>query len=132
MNHDNPYFLEVIDTHVLIRQWLGGESSDPQVCAALLARFSPDYSMVGTGGQRLDFMKLSGFFRSAAGSRPGLEIGLSDLTLLQQSASGAVVAYRESQSLPGGDLTARLSTVVFDRDGAGKLLWRHLHETWIA
>ncbi|MGK5036050.1 DUF4440 domain-containing protein [Janthinobacterium sp. LB3P118] len=132
MNATNPYFDDVLSTHVLIRAWLAGEAAAPDHCAELLARFSPAFTMVAPGGKQLDHAGLTTFFRAAGGSRPGLQMRLSDLILIQDSAAGASVSYREYQSLPGSDSTERLSTVVYEKTPAGALLWRHLHETWVA
>ena len=132
MNPTNRYFDDVLSTHVLIRAWLAGEAAAPDHCAALLARFSLDFTMVAPGGMQLDHAGLTKFFQGAGGSRPGLAMRITELVLIQESAAGASVTYREFQSLPGGDSTERLSTVVYDTTPAGTLLWRHLHETWVA
>lgn len=132
MNATNPCFDDVLSTHALIRDWLSGEATAPEHCAQLLARFSPAFTMVAPGGKQLDHAGLTTFFRAAGGSRPGLQMRLSDLVFIQDSAAGATVSYRECQSLPGGENTERLSTVVYDKTPAGALLWRHLHETWVA
>ena len=132
MNATNPCFDDVLSTHALIRDWLSGEAATPEYCAQLLAHFSPAFTMVAPGGKQLDHAGLTKFFRAAGGSRPGLQMRLSGLVLIQDSAAGASVSYREYQSLPGGDSTERLSTVVYDKTPAGALLWRHLHETWAA
>ena len=131
MNDTNPCFDDVVSTHALIRDWLSGEATAPEHCAQLLARFSPAFTMVAPGGKQLDHAGLTTFFRAAGGSRPGLQMRLSDLVFIQDSAAGATVSYRECQSLPGGENTERLSTVVYDKTPAGALLWRHLHETWV-
>lgn len=131
MNATNPFFDDVLSTHALIRDWLSGEAAAPEYCAQLLARFAPAFTMVAPGGKQLDHAGLTTFFRAAGGSRPGLQMRLSDLVLIQDSAAGATVSYRECQSLPGGEHTERLSTVVYDKTPAGALLWRHLHETWV-
>ena len=131
MNDTNPCFDDVVSTHALIRDWLSGEATAPEHCAQLLARFSPAFTMVAPGGKQLDHAGLTTFFRAAGGSRPGLQMRLSDLVFIQESAAGATVSYRECQSLPGGENTERLSTVVYDKTPAGALLWRHLHETWV-
>ena len=131
MNATNPCCDDVVSTHALIRDWLSGEATAPEHCAQLLARFAPAFTMVAPGGKQLDHAGLTTFFRAAGGSRPGLQMRLSDLVLIQDSAAGATVSYRECQSLPGGENTERLSTVVYDKTPAGALLWRHLHETWV-
>jgi hypothetical protein len=132
MNATKSYFDDVLSTHVLIRAWLSGEAAAPAHCAELLARFSPAFTMVAPGGTQLDGAGLTTFFRAAGGSRPGLKMQISDLVLIQESAAGATVSYREFQSLPGAENTERLSTVVYEKTPAGALLWRHLHETWVA
>lgn len=132
MTASNRYFDDVLSTHVLIRDWLAGAENKAEKCTALLARFSPHFSMIAPSGKRLDSAGLAAFFTAAAGSRPGLEMHITDLTLLQESGIGAVVAYREIQSQPGVDSTERWSTVVYENTTDGRLLWRHLHETWVA
>ncbi len=132
MNAATPYFDDVLATHVLIREWLGGEAAAPESCANLLARFSPDFTMISPGGKQLDAAGLTAFFRAAGGSRPGLQMHIADLVLIQESAAGATVSYRELQSMPGAENTQRLSTVVYEKTPGGALLWRHLHETWVA
>lgn len=131
MTATNPCFDDVLSTHVLIRAWLSGEAAAGN-CAQLLARFSPDFTMVTPGGMRLDHAGLTGFFQGAGGSRPGLAMRITDLQLIQESATGATVSYREFQSLPGAENTERWSTVVYEKTSDGGLLWRHLHETWAA
>ena len=94
---------------------------------AFFARFFHDRAVRKTIG----YHRPTAFFTAAAGSRPGLQMRISELALLQQSSAGAVVRYREIQSQPGLDTTERWSTVVYDNMPDGRLLWRHLHETWV-
>ena len=132
MTASNRYFDDIFSTHVLIRDWLSGTANGAEKCAALLARFPPGFSMITPSGTRLDSAGLAAFFSSAAGSRPGLQMHITDLILLQQGSAGAVVGYREIQSQPGLETTERWSTVVYENAPDGRLLWRHLHETWVA
>lgn len=132
MSDMQPFFDDVVATHELIREWLAGATTDAAVCTALLARFAPGFSMISPAGKVLDKRALAAFFTTAAGSRPGLQMQIADLALLQQSAHGATVSYRERQTQPMVDATERWSTVVYEKTADGKLLWRHLHETWVA
>lgn len=132
MTASNRYFDDVLSTHVLIRDWLSGTANGAEKCAALLARFSADFTMIAPSGTRLDSAGLAAFFTGAAGSRSGLQMHITDLILLQQGSAGAVVGYREIQSQPGLETSERWSTVVYDNTTDGRLLWRHLHETWVA
>ncbi|EPE3626548.1 DUF4440 domain-containing protein [Serratia nevei] len=121
----NPYFTEVIDAHIAIERWLGKGAGEEQ---ALLARFTPDFSMIALSGAPLDFAALCAFFRAHRAAKPGLEIEIEEMKLVAEWPTGAVVSYREKQSLPGQNATLRYSTVVFERQPSA-LGWRHLHET---
>lgn len=121
----NPYFTEVIDAHIAIERWLGKGAGEEQ---ALLARFTPDFSMIALSGAPLDFAALCAFFRAHRAAKPGLEIEIEEMKLVAEWPTGAVVSYREKQSLPGQNATLRYSTVVFERQ-PNVLGWRHLHET---
>ncbi|TPG58334.1 DUF4440 domain-containing protein [Ewingella americana] len=125
----NRYLQEVLDAHQLISRWLGEASAPQDVCETLLARFSPAFSMVGLSGNRLDNAGLSAFFRAQGGAKAGLEIGIENMQLVAESATGAVVTYQERQQLPGQNATLRYSTVVFELGETGQVVWRHLHET---
>ncbi|WP_336221451.1 DUF4440 domain-containing protein [Citrobacter amalonaticus] len=125
----NRYFKEILDAHELIRCWLGNEDAKNEICENLLARFSAAYSMVTPTGVLLDFTTLNAFFRAQRGARPGLEITIKDMQVVAESENGATVVYKESQQLPGQNTTLRFSTVVFELNHDGNVIWRHLHET---
>ena len=132
MSDMHPFFHDVVSTHELIRDGLAGATTDAAACSALLARFAPGFSMISPGGKMLDKAGLAAFFSATAGSRPGLHMQIADLVLLQQSEQGATVSYRERQTQTGAQPTERWSTVVYEKTPEGRLLWRHLHETWAA
>lgn len=122
----NPYFTEVVATHVAIENWLGQGRGDVQ---ALLSRFSPDFVMIPPGGRRMDVSSVSDFFQAQRGGRPELAIGLDELTLVAEWPDGAVVRYRETQTWPGAAATVRWATAVFRLVGSNPQ-WLSLHETW--
>ncbi|WP_371316070.1 hypothetical protein [Rosenbergiella nectarea] len=78
----NRYFQEVIDAHELIRQWLGNAQANTVIYDKLLARFSPNYSMVTPGGIQLNYRSLAAFFSSHAGAKPGRSISIENMTLI--------------------------------------------------
>ncbi|PTU65791.1 DUF4440 domain-containing protein [Chromobacterium sp. Panama] len=129
MTKPNPYFDEVISAHIAIRQWFAGPA-DAAALEALMARFSPRFTMVAPSGAQLDLDGLRQLFARTGGGKPGLEIAVDQLALLDEHAVGATVAYREAQYLGGRPSSLRLATVVFERDAAGALRWRHLQETF--
>ncbi|CAM3773627.1 nuclear transport factor 2 family protein [Pseudomonas wadenswilerensis] len=127
MSQRNPAFKEVLDAHVAIQQWLSGTAPADRL-DALMARFSPLYSMITLPGQVLDYQGLRALFQQAHGKRAGLEISIDELHLIAEGPSLAVVGYREWQADAAGNRSVRRSTVVFERAN-GALRWRHLHET---
>jgi len=125
----NRYFQEVLDAHEFIRCWLGEAEAQEGVCDNLLARFSPEFTMVSTAGILLDFDALNHFFRTQRGVRKGLTLDIMDMQMVAESEKGATVCYKEQQHVPGQNTTLRFSTVLFTLDPQGNVLWRHLQET---
>ncbi|MCU1749932.1 DUF4440 domain-containing protein [Pseudomonas sp. 6D_7.1_Bac1] len=129
MTDYTPYFNEVTQTLIDIEQWFSG-TADRDVLTQLLARFSPQISMIVPNGNALDFPALSELFDKLGGARPGLRISLSELRGIDQHAGGATVSYRELQSDASGVLNDRRATAVIEKLPSGALQWRHLHETY--
>lgn len=116
MQMQNAGFNEVLEAHVLIRQWLAGDARPP-----LLERFAEGFTMFTLKGAALGKAQLEAFFAQAYGSRPGLSIEIDEL----HEVAPGVVTYREHQQDDTGQGNVRWSTVVFDRQGK----WLHLQET---
>jgi len=129
MNDYQDYFDEVIEAHRLIEQWFalpqGNDALDN-----LLTRFSPRFSMITPLGRVLDFEALNALFKMAGGMRNGFRIELNELHGIDQHECGATVSYRERQVDATGLETDRRSTVVFEKELSGRVVWRHLHETF--
>ncbi|TPG80770.1 DUF4440 domain-containing protein [Pseudomonas arsenicoxydans] len=129
MTDYTDYFDEVIQAHVAIEQWLAEERDDSEL-EQLLSRFSPQFSMISPLGRVLDFEALSELFQMAGGKKLGFRIELSELRGIALYDGGAVVSYREQQTDATGLHSDRRSTVVFEKGADGRLIWRHLHETF--
>jgi hypothetical protein len=129
MTDYSEYFDEVIQAHIAIEKWLALEL-DESVLEQLLARFSPQFSMISPLGRVLDFDALSELFMLAGGRKLGFRIELSELRGIVLYDGGATVSYRERQTDATGQHSDRRSTVVFEKQADGKVLWRHLHETF--
>lgn len=121
----SPFINEVITAHIAIENWLGRGEGDVQ---ALLARFTPTYSMITIGGSKLDHAALSAFFKGQKSAKQGLKIELSHIETVAEWQDGAIISYSEKQTMPGQLDTLRHSTVVFVITDSG-LQWQHLHET---
>jgi hypothetical protein len=129
MTDYTEYFDEVIQAHVAIEQWLA-EDRDEAELEQLLTRFSPQFSMVSPLGRVLDFAALNELFLLAGGKKLGFRIELSELRGVALYDSGAVVSYREQQTDAMGLHSDRRSSAVFEKQADGKVVWRHLHETF--
>lgn len=129
MTDYTDYFDEVIQAHVAIEQWFAVEEDDAAL-DRLLTRFSPQFSMVSPLGRMLDLQALSALFRMAGGQKRGFRIELNELRGIALHEHGAVVSYREQQTDATGLHSDRRSTVVFEKLESGKVIWRHLQETF--
>lgn len=125
----DAYAQEVIDAHIEIARWLSGEASQDAL-PALLARFSPDFTMITPAGALLDHAGLVALFGGGYGKRPGLTIAIDAMQTVAADAGTGLVIYREHQVDGLGNATWRRSSAAFIRDGAARPCWRHLHETF--
>ncbi|MGF6315650.1 DUF4440 domain-containing protein [Pseudomonas frederiksbergensis] len=129
MTDYTEYFDEVIQAHVAIEHWLAEERDESEL-EQLLMRFSPQFSMISPLGRVLDFEALNELFLLAGGKKLGFRIELSELRGVALYDGGAVVSYREQQTDATGLHSDRRSSVVFEKLADGKVVWRHLHETF--
>jgi hypothetical protein len=129
MNNNNPYFKELGDIHAEIRALFDG-SADDGALSRIMARFTPQFTMVMPSGVSLDHAGVREIFGKLRGARPGSQITLRDMEIVADYACGAVVKYREYQRDGAGNANVRRSTAVLDLDAHGKVTWRHLHETF--
>ncbi|MFK3649880.1 DUF4440 domain-containing protein [Lysobacter enzymogenes] len=128
MNPTDPFFCEIVDTLAEIEYWLSGRAGNDAL-APLLARFADAFSMISLSGDALDRAQIERFFRAGFGARPGLRIAIDEVRPLCAWDGGAALAYREIQTHGAGEPDVRRSTVVFERDDAGRIRWLRLHET---
>jgi hypothetical protein len=125
------YFEEVIQAHEAIERWFAVEENDVAL-RQLLSRFSPAFSMISPLGRVLDFDALAALFRMAGGKKNGFRIELSELHGIAWHEHGATVSYRERQTDASGLHSDRRATVVFEQTESGRVIWRHLQETFCA
>ncbi|AMO80622.1 DUF4440 domain-containing protein [Obesumbacterium proteus] len=129
MSANNPYFVEVVESHELIQRWFANASASEALCEQLLSHFSPAFTMVGMSGMLLNYPAVCAFFRANGGGKAGLSIEVSEMTIIVEWENGAVVSYKETQTQPEQPKTVRFSTAVFEKGSQGNVIWRHLHET---
>jgi hypothetical protein len=129
MTDYSEYFEEVIQAHEAIERWFAVEENEAAL-ESLLTRFSSEFSMVTPLARVLDLKALSALFRMAGGKKTGFKIELSELCGIALHERGATVSYREQQTDASGLNTDRRSTVVFEKNKSGRVIWRHLQETF--
>jgi hypothetical protein len=131
MQEVNPYFAEIDDVNALVQAWYNS-AADAAVLERLMGRFSADFSMILPNGGTLNYATLHEIFARNGGQYPGFEIAIIDKAVLASYPTGAVVTYTEHQSDGHGKRTLRRSTAVLELDAQGKVMWRHLQETFCA
>jgi hypothetical protein len=129
MTDSNPYFEELSSIHVDIQALFDG-SADAGMLDRLMVRFAPHFRLVTPTGAVLDRAGLRDTFAKLTGARRGSRIAIRDMEIVAEYPEGAVVRFREYQRDSTGHANVRHSTAVFDIDAHGKVLWRHLHETF--
>jgi hypothetical protein len=127
----NPYFVELGEINADVQAWYNS-AADAAVLERLMARFSPQFSMILPNGATLNRATLHDIFAKNGGQYPGFELAITDMAIVAQYPSGAVVTYNEHQTSGDGKRTLRRSTAVLERNAAGKVMWRHLQETLCA
>jgi hypothetical protein len=125
----NPYFAELRAVNAEVQAWYNS-AADAAVLESLMARFSPEFSMILPNGGTLNRASLHEIFAKNGGQYPGFEIAITDTVMVAQYPRGAVVSYNEHQSDGQGKRTLRRSTAVLECDAQGKVRWRHLQETF--
>jgi hypothetical protein len=131
MSDANPYFDALKAINLEVQAWYTGVA-EANALDRLMARFSPQFSMVLPTGGTLDFATLRDIFAQHGGHRPGFAIEITSQVVVADYPCGAVVTYCERQSDGDVTLNLRRSTVVFERDAHGNVLCRHLQETFYA
>ena len=124
---------EVNDLHQFFEDWVSGalpktEESYARVQQAL----SDDFAIVGPDGRLTQRDPLLNGLYAAHLGRPNFRIWIENYQLHPQLGELAIVTYEEWQEIEG-EVTARLSTAVFQQDAAAPngVRWLHVHETWL-
>ncbi|WP_186076703.1 polyketide cyclase [Burkholderia gladioli] len=130
------YFDMIAASCAEIEAWLAGTEHGEAALDALMARFAPSFTMIGTDGSQLDRAATRALFARLAGVKPGLAISFSAMRVIAAWDGGAAIGYDEHQRDASGPLRSRRSTAVFAReagDGSAgsEIRWVHLQETWV-
>lgn len=125
---------EIVALHVFFDGWLSGRlEAGEAVFAELRAALSPDFTMVGPTGKRLDQAAVIGWLASAHGSRGAdFRIWIENVAPLLQRGPVHLATYDECQHIAGTDTRRRVTGVFEEKAGARNgLVWLAVHETWV-
>lgn len=125
---------EIVGLHRFFEGWLSGRLADDDDTFAPLARaLSPDFTMVGPQGKRLDRAAVLNWLKAAHGScGADFRIWIESVSLLMTRGGVVLASYDECQHMGGRD-TRRRATGVFEEDSGARngLVWLAVHETWV-
>lgn len=129
----HPAIREVIELHDFFQAWLTAALPNDEATFARFAETTdPDFTLITPDGTVLDCAAVTGWIRSAHGSRPGSRLWTTDHAVRYADAGCVLVTYNEWQTRDGAT-TCRISSALFTAGDAAPngLLWQHVHETWI-
>ena len=126
---------EILDLHVFFEGWIAGilPNDDETYRSLFLEHLDEGFTMIQPSGGVADRGELVTGMRGAHGANPGFRIAITDVAVQMRVGDALVVMYTEWQKGAMASKTAnngRRSTVVF-RDEGDRLIWSHLHETWL-
>lgn len=121
---------EILSLHEFFVRWFSGKPADFGQCEQAL---HGDFTMVTPDGQAHSRAQIIGRLRAARASTDQLfRIEIEDVKVVWQCADATLASYVEAQ-FRDGKHTRRLSSALFveSATAANKVVWRHLHETWM-
>lgn len=121
---------EIHHLHDKLQAWFRADVGTDAL-DVLMTHFCADFSMVGIAGRRLDRDAVQALFAGAHGARPGLQIAIEAVHVVDAPLPLAVLRYREGHSIDGGNPAWRESLAVL-RQEQGRWCWLGLHEVTAA
>lgn len=93
----------------------------------LMPLFADDFTMVTTTGAMVDRQQVERMFNDNMGARPGLQITISDVRVVQHQAAQVAIRYTETHARNGSAHTRHaLALLTFSGDA---VRWHYLQET---
>ena len=126
---------EVTRLHEFFVDWFTGklERSDEMLQSACISYFHEDLHFIPPAGIVLSREQLLERLKKSHRTRDkDFEINIHNVQVLQELSSETtfLISYQEWQRHQQM-LTARLTTAILEITASKKVLWRHVHETWI-
>jgi hypothetical protein len=131
----HPWQTEVEELHEVFETYFRGTTDSLDRVDLALAT---DFTILGPSGGESSRAGTMQALAAAHGRAPNLQIRTSDYRFLFEQEGMLVASYIERQAQveadSESDVTRRLSTAIFtaDDDAPNGLIWRRVHETWMA
>lgn len=125
---------EIRELHAFFQAWFRAETPPTDdAFARFEGALAPGFEIVTPDGVTHDREAILDIVRRSRGADAQARIWIERPRLLAHDERLVVASYEEWQEI-GAEVRVRLSTAVFQRDGAGAngLRWLRVHETWLA
>lgn len=131
-----PHVAEVIRLHEVIAGWTTGAAANTDDSFGQFAgALAPGFMIINPGGVTEDRETVVSRFRGLHGTRAGIDfrIEIHQPAVHQETADLALVTYHEHWFESAQEQSVIIATALLEPepDAPGRLLWRHLHETWL-
>lgn len=133
-----PVESEIKRLHRFLEDWLSG--SAPQTDAAfaegLTDSLHPAFVNIQPAGIPLGRDLLLDQIRDGHGASPDFRIRIDNVEVRQTLDQGGTILatyeeYQKGARNSARSNNARLSSALFQREASGRLVWLHVHETWL-
>ena len=129
---------EIERLHRFLEDWLSGSApgTDAAFAGGLANALHPDFVNIQPAGIPLGRDLLLEQIRDGHGASPDFRIRIRNV-MVRQTLDGAgtiLATYEEYQTGARNSArsdNARLSSALFQRNSEGRLVWLHIHETWL-
>jgi hypothetical protein len=124
---------EIRELHAFFEVWFrGGIDGTDKEFARFSDALADSFTFIAPTGDSLNRAQILDGVRQTYAGDPDARVWIENVRILSDSDSLVVARYDEWQEL-GGEIRARVSTVVFSRDANAPhgLRWMTVHETWL-
>ncbi len=134
----DPIEREIKRLHQFLENWLNGSAPDRDAVFAegIEDILHPAFVNIQPAGILLERGQLLDQLRAGHGASPDFRIRIRNVVVRQSpDRAGTMLAtyeeYQKGARNSARSDNARLSSALFHRDANGRLVWLHIHETWL-
>lgn len=122
---------EIVRLHIFFEEWFNGLIGDSEETFSSFSNsMGKTFSIITPSGIQLNREQILEAVHGAHNRRGGTRIWIKNVRITYQAQGHLIALYEEWQADPGEEERGRLSTVMFSTSDT-KLVWLHVHETWL-